>query len=72
MLMFLTRIGENSKMLIGGDITQTDLDLKRNVSGLQAAKKYLHDIEGIAFVEFSSHDVVRHPLVEKIINSFKS
>lgn len=71
MLMFLTRIGPNSKMLIGGDITQTDLNLNHHISSLQAAKNCLKDIDGIAFVEFSSHDVVRHPLVEKIINSFK-
>lgn len=68
--MFLTRIGFGSKAIITGDITQIDLpDGKR--SGLKEAIKILGGIEGIAFCYFSHKDVVRHPLVQKIIQAYE-
>ena len=67
--MFLTRMGEYSKFIITGDITQIDLR-KNEKSGLIHAKEKLDDIEGIAFVEFNEKDVVRHPLVRKIIAKY--
>ncbi|MFP4572997.1 MAG: PhoH family protein [Desulfobacterales bacterium] len=70
MKMFLTRIGYNSKAVITGDITQSDLPPNR-ASGLVEAKGLLGDIEGIRFVFFSGHDVVRHRLVQKIINAYE-
>lgn len=70
MKMFLTRIGFGSKAIITGDITQIDLpDGKR--SGLKEAIKILGSIEGIAFCYFSHKDVVRHPLVQKIIQAYE-
>lgn len=70
MKMFLTRIGFGSKAIITGDITQIDLpDGKR--SGLKEAIKILGGIEGIAFCYFSHKDVVRHPLVQKIIQAYE-
>ncbi|MFW5874786.1 MAG: PhoH family protein, partial [bacterium] len=70
MKMFLTRIGYNSKAVITGDITQSDLPPNRT-SGLVEAKGLLGDIEGIRFIFFSGHDVVRHRLVQKIINAYE-
>ncbi len=70
MKMFLTRIGFNSKALITGDITQIDLpDGKR--SGLRDAMRILKNIEGIEFIHLTYKDVVRHPLVQKIINAYE-
>lgn len=70
MKMFLTRIGFGSKAIITGDVTQIDLpDGKR--SGLVEATKVLSGIEGIAFCSFSHKDVVRHPLVMKIIQAYE-
>ncbi len=70
MKMFLTRIGFGSKAIITGDITQIDLpDGKR--SGLVEASKVLSGIDGIAFCSFSHKDVVRHPLVMKIIQAYE-
>ncbi len=69
MKMFLTRMGERSKMVINGDITQTDLPYNQ-VSGLQEAERLLRPVKDIAFVEFTSADVVRHPLVAKIIQAY--
>ena len=70
MKMFLTRIGFNSKAIITGDITQIDLpDGKR--SGLRDAMKILENIEGIEFIRLTYKDVVRHPLVQKIINAYE-
>ncbi len=68
--MFLTRIGFNSKAVITGDITQIDLPTHRR-SGLVEAVELLEDIEGIAFNRFTKHDVVRHPLVQKIIDAYE-
>ncbi|MDO5564087.1 MAG: PhoH family protein [Eubacteriales bacterium] len=69
MKMFLTRIGFNSKVVITGDETQKDLDTKA-ISGLDQAKKVLKNIEGIEFIILSSKDVVRHPLVQKIVKAY--
>lgn len=69
-LMFLTRLGYNSKTIVTGDITQIDLP-KTKGSGLIAASKILDGIEDIAFVYLGPEDVVRHPLVEKIIKAFE-
>lgn len=71
MKMFLTRIGFNSKAVITGDITQTDLP-KEKKSGLIEAKNILQDIKGIQFVFFSKKDVVRHKLVMEIIKAYES
>ncbi|WP_268913136.1 PhoH family protein [Lentilactobacillus sp. SPB1-3] len=70
MKMFLTRLGFGSKMIVNGDISQ--IDLPRNArSGLVAAQKILANIDQIEFVNFSSKDVVRHPVVSKIINAYE-
>ncbi|MCY8151938.1 PhoH family protein [Bacillus paralicheniformis] len=70
MKMFLTRLGFGSKMVITGDITQIDLP-KGVTSGLAVAKKMLLDIEGISIVELDQTDVVRHPLVARIIEAYE-
>jgi phosphate starvation-inducible protein PhoH and related proteins len=70
MKMFLTRIGFNSKAVITGDITQTDLPAGK-LSGLIQTKDILHEINGIEFVFFSKTDVVRHKLVQKIIKAYE-
>jgi len=69
MKMFLTRMGENSKMIINGDASQTDLP-KGQMSGLVEAKRLLRKVKDIGFVEFTSADVVRHPLVAQIIDAY--
>ena len=70
MLMFLTRLGFNSKMIVNGDITQIDLNLNRNRSGLVIAMEKLKGVKGIGFMEFGNSDVVRNPLVQTIIEKF--
>lgn len=70
MKMFLTRLGFGSKAVITGDITQIDLPLAKP-SGLVEAQKILEDVEGIDFVTFSETDVVRHPLVQKVVKAFE-
>lgn len=70
MKMFLTRLGFNSKMVVTGDITQIDLN-KNIVSGLVHAVKILKDIKEIEFINFSTVDVMRHPLVSKIIEKYE-
>ena len=70
MKMFLTRLGFNSKMVVTGDETQIDLP-KPVKSGLKHAKEILHDVKGIEFVQFETVDVVRHTLVQKIIESYE-
>ena len=69
MKMFLTRIGFNSKVVVTGDKTQKDLP-RDVVSGLDIAQKVLKNIEGISFIELTSKDVVRHPLVAKIVDAY--
>ncbi len=70
MKMFLTRIGFGTKAVITGDITQIDL-ARHQKSGLVEAKQVLKDVRGIAMTHFLSEDVVRHPLVQKIINAYE-
>ncbi|HMU63721.1 MAG: PhoH family protein [Nitrosomonas sp.] len=70
MKMFLTRIGFGSKAVITGDITQIDLP-KHQKSGLIDAEQVLKQIKGIAFTHFRSEDVVRHPLVQRIVNAYE-
>lgn len=71
MLMFLTRLGFNSKMIVNGDITQIDLNISKNNSGLVTALNKLKDINRISFIEFNSNDVVRNPLVQRIIEKYR-
>jgi phosphate starvation-inducible PhoH-like protein len=70
MKMFLTRIGFNSKAVLNGDVTQVDLPQGRT-SGLREAREVLDDVEGIKFFYFDQRDVVRHPLVQKIVNAYE-
>lgn len=70
MKMFLTRIGFGSKVIITGDLTQKDLPAGQE-SGLDVALKVLKDIDDIGFAHLSSADVVRHPLVQKIVNAYE-
>ena len=67
--MFLTRIGENSKIVVNGDPSQIDL-INKSQSGLIKTKKILGKIKEIKLIEFDHKDVVRHPLVTKIIQAF--
>ena len=70
MRMFLTRLGERSKMVVNGDITQ--IDLKNNqISGLVEASKIFSNTEGIKICYLKTEDVVRHPLVQKIIEAYQ-
>jgi phosphate starvation-inducible protein PhoH and related proteins len=68
MLMFLTRMGFHTRLVVTGDVTQIDL---RQSSGLTHAKKVLKDIQEIKFIELTKMDIVRHPLVQKIIESYE-
>jgi phosphate starvation-inducible protein PhoH and related proteins len=70
MKMVLTRLGMRSRMVITGDMTQTDL-LPNQESGLMVALKILKGVEGIAFIEFTQKDVVRHPLVQRIVAAYE-
>ena len=70
MKMFLTRIGFGSKAIITGDITQVDLP-KGQFSGLKHAHTVLHEVEGICFTRFEPQDVVRHPLVQRIVQAYE-
>lgn len=67
--MFLTRLGENSRMVITGDLTQVDLP-KGTISGLRHAVKILKDINDIGIIKLSEKDVVRHPLVQEIVKAY--
>ena len=69
--MFLTRIGENSKLVVNGDPSQVDLINKAH-SGLMKSKNILKDLEEIKIIEFDHNDVVRHPLVSKIIRAYQN
>ena len=68
--MFLTRIGENSKIVVNGDPSQVDL-INKNHSGLLKSKKILQDVKEVKCIEFDYTDVVRHPLVSKIIQAYQ-
>ena len=70
MKMFLTRIGFGSKVVVTGDMTQKDLAAGQT-SGLDVACQVLKNVEGIAFCELTSRDVVRHPLVQKIVEAYE-
>ncbi|MBU5595168.1 PhoH family protein [Amphibacillus sp. MSJ-3] len=69
MKMFLTRLGFGSKMVITGDITQIDLP-NGTISGLVSVQNILNGIRGISFVHLEQHDVVRHPVVQKVIEAY--
>jgi phosphate starvation-inducible PhoH-like protein len=70
MKMILTRLGFRSRMVVTGDLTQTDLPLNQP-SGLAVAEKILQSVEGIAFCHLSKADVVRHPLVQRIVAAYE-
>ncbi|MCX7678235.1 MAG: PhoH family protein [Spirochaetes bacterium] len=69
MKMFLTRLGNDAKIVISGDVTQIDLD-KTSKSGLLQALEVLRDVKEIAFMEFTTEDICRHPVVEKIVAAY--
>jgi phosphate starvation-inducible PhoH-like protein len=71
MRMFLTRLGYHSKAVVTGDVTQVDLPEGRT-SGLAEARQLLDGVEGISFCHFTEVDVVRHPLVQKIIVRYEA
>jgi phosphate starvation-inducible PhoH-like protein len=71
MKMFLTRIGIGAKAVVTGDVTQIDLQ-RGQKSGLIEARKILRDVRGIAFTEFQKEDVVRHPLVARIVSAYEA
>ena len=68
--MFLTRIGFGSRAVVTGDVTQTDLPAHRQ-SGLRHALEVLRGVKGIAFTHFTARDVVRHPLVQRIVEAYE-
>jgi len=70
MFMFLTRLGFNSKAVVTGDITQIDLPPNKQ-SGLVEARQALRQVDGVALIEFTRRDVVRHPLVQRIIHAYE-
>ncbi len=70
MKMFLTRMGFGSKVIVTGDVTQVDLPRGKR-SGLEDATRILRDVEGIAFCRLTDSDVVRHPLVRRIVNAYE-
>lgn len=69
MKMFLTRLGENARMVVTGDLSQVDLP-RGTRSGLRDASEILTDVEGVAFVKFNASDVVRHKIVTHIVNAY--
>ena len=71
MKMFLTRLGEDSKMIVTGDPTQIDLR-PGEMSGLIEATRILDGVEGISIVRFTGADVVRHPLVQRIVDAYEA
>ena len=71
MKMFLTRIGFGSRAVVTGDVTQTDLPAGRT-SGLRHALRVLREVRGVAFNHFDAADVVRHPLVQRIVQAYES
>lgn len=71
MKMFLTRIGYGSKVVVTGDVTQIDLPSAR-ASGLLSARRILRDVEGLTFVELAAEDVVRNPMVQRIILAYEA
>jgi len=71
MKMFLTRIGFGSRAVVTGDITQIDLPAEQS-SGLKNAVKILSDVDGVAFTWFTPNDVVRHQLVQRIVEAYEA
>ena len=71
MKMFLTRMGMNAKFIITGDPSQVDLPLRQK-SGLREAMRILKEVQEIGFVHLTEEDVVRHPVVRKIINAYNA
>ena len=69
MKMFLTRLGFNSKMVVTGDVTQVDLPREQS-SGLVVVSDILRDVEGVDFIRFGGEDVVRHRLVQRIVEAY--
>lgn len=72
MLMFLSRLGNRSKMIVNGDLTQIDLNTNKTESGLLIASKKLKGINGIDFIEFNNDDIIRNSLVKLILERFNS
>jgi phosphate starvation-inducible PhoH-like protein len=70
MQMFLTRLGFGSKVVVTGDVTQVDLP-REQASGLIQVQDILSGIDGIAFIRFGHEDVVRHKLVQRIVEAYK-
>ena len=70
MQMFLTRLGFGSKMVVTGDVTQVDLP-REQASGLIQVRDILRSLDGIAFITFSNKDVVRHKLVQRIVEAYR-
>jgi len=70
MKMFLTRMGRSATFIVTGDATQVDLPRKQE-SGLRFARRMLQGVEGLAFVELTGEDVVRHALVKRVIQAFE-
>jgi phosphate starvation-inducible PhoH-like protein len=70
MQMFLTRLGFGSKVVVTGDVTQVDLP-RDQASGLIQVQEILGDVDGIAFIRFGHQDVVRHKLVQRIVEAYR-
>ena len=70
MKMFLTRLGMNAKMIVTGDMTQIDLP-ERQTSGLVQAVSILSRVKGVGVVEFNKKDIVRHKLVQRIVEAYE-
>ena len=68
--MFLTRMGKSAKFMVTGDVTQIDLP-RRNQSGLFDSLRILDKIDGVAIVKLDNRDIIRHPLVDKIVQAFE-
>jgi phosphate starvation-inducible PhoH-like protein len=71
MKMFLTRIGFGSRAVVTGDVTQTDLPIGK-LSGLRHVIDVLRDVQGVSFQFFEARDVVRHPLVQRIVQAYEA
>ncbi|MEK9946928.1 MAG: PhoH family protein, partial [Alphaproteobacteria bacterium] len=71
MKMLLTRLGENARMIVTGDLTQIDLP-RGETSGLREATSILEGVEGIGLVRFEKSDVVRHPLVARMVEAYEA
>jgi phosphate starvation-inducible PhoH-like protein len=70
MKMFLTRMGQNARIVVTGDVTQVDLPVA-TVSGLADAADRLREVPGVAIVTLDKSDIVRHPLVQAIVNAYE-